>query len=146
MSLSVCRRELLQGGALAGGLATIGLRPQPAGATAVRARPITGVIAGHIRLDFRRGAIIRLTELDGGQPLRDLARLEMAPAALFPDNGSGAARAPLRIVCEEAEDLALRVAAADWGVPPQTCNVVGRQIVHHPSGRFVGYTAWVDVV
>lgn len=132
---------------MTGGLALAGLRPQPANSGPGQPRQIAGVIAGHIRLDPIKGATIRLAELnENRQTVRNLAFLEIPGSSLYPGGRPVAGSAQLRQVCREANDLAVRVAAAAWQVAPEMCVLSGHRIVHLPSGRFDGYSAWVDMV
>ncbi|MBN8929167.1 MAG: hypothetical protein BGO51_08315 [Rhodospirillales bacterium 69-11] len=145
MTAPLARRALLQTGAVTAGLALTAIRAQPAAAAAPSVAPITGAIAGHMRLDPMRGATIRLTELgpDGG-PVRTLAFVEVPLGALYADGVPRAGSAPLRALSRRAGDLAVRVAAASWGVAPDACRLSGRRITHEASGRMLPFGAWVD--
>lgn len=148
MPALLARRNVLQAGALTGGLAFPGLSAiNAAAAPRVRPRPITGSIVGHLRLDPMRGGTIRLVERNGAEAAaRDLARLDVPVQALYPGGKPAAGEAPLGALCAQALDLAIRVSAADWQVAPESCHLSGFRIVHPPSGRWRRYTAWVDPV
>jgi hypothetical protein len=149
MPASVGRRDVLQGGVLAGGLAIAGLRPRPglAASEPGNAVRLSGMIAAHIRVDFVQGASIRLVQLDRTQrPVRELDAARMSLAELYDAGIPSAAGNPLRRVCDRAQAMAVRSTAGYWRVPPEACVACAEGIVHAASGRAIGYKAWVDVV
>lgn len=150
MTNSVARRNLLQSGAIAGGLAAIGFGSREALAAKpapVVSAPLEGMIAAHIRLDCRRGATIRLMQLDNSRrPVRELAQAELSLNQVYGDDPSGLTGDPLRRVCLQAEDIARRVAARAWGISTDRCRTGAFSIADPQSGRQIGYRAWVDVV
>lgn len=146
---NVARRGFLQAGALTGGLALTGLRPRPAlaAAPAENTPPLTGVIGGHIRLDLARGALIRMAQLDQTLRLvRELGEVRIPLAELYDGGRPAASGRPLQRACGRAQALATEIVAADWRVPPRQVVIEPRGIVHPPSGRTIGYKAWVDVL
>lgn len=149
MASYVARRGFLQAGALTGGIALTGLRPSPAmaAAPAENTPPLTGVIGGHIRLDLARGAVIRTAQLDQTLRLvRELGEVRMPLAHLYDGARPAASGTPLQRACARAQALATEIVAADWRVPSRQLVIDRRGIVHPPSGRTIGYKAWVDVV
>ncbi len=129
------RRVVLHGGmAVAGFLALTGSQFTPAVvASPAGSAPLTGALVGWLVMAPDGGGRIGLFDVDAESgPARQVAMEAIVPMSSV----AGAAR--------QATAVAVRAAAASWGVPAEDCTCGWGRIEHRSSGRSIPFKIWTD--